>query len=129
VGEAADRGFTNIVDAHVADGRATTAMGTFHLGGGTGSSAGTPAEGGHRLLIRPDAFRLQSDGPITAVVRSATFRGDHTVLRVVTEEAAMDAAEAAEVLEVQADWSPAPAVGERLRLDIEPAGLVLLELT
>ncbi|MGI8929631.1 MAG: ABC transporter ATP-binding protein [Candidatus Limnocylindrales bacterium] len=113
-------GLNNIVDAQVDADRVTATLGTFNL-----PSDLLPIEGSYRLLIRPDAFRLQPDGPITAVVRSATFRGDHTLLRVHVEDRPdLDIA-----LEVQAAWSPAPEAGNRLRLGIDPSGLVLLPLT
>jgi len=117
-------GFTNVVDAHVAAGRVATALGTFDLHGGLQGNSETLAEGRHRLLIRPDAFQPQPDGPITGVVRSATFRGDHTLLRVAVGERG----DVETMLEMQADWSPAPEAGDRLRLWIEPSGLVLLPL-
>lgn len=117
-------GFTNIIDAHVAAGRVTTVLGTFELPKDFDIGAEKPAQGSHRLLIRPDAFRPEPDGPIAAVVRSATFRGDHTLLRVIVDQSR----DADTALEVQADWSPAPEAGDRLRLGIDPSGLVLLEL-
>ena len=117
-------GFTNIVDARVDGRHVTTALGSFELQDIQADGADTKGKDSHRLLIRPDAFRLQPDGPIAAVVRSATFRGDHTLLRVDIDEDG-----GATTLEAQADWSPAPRPGERLRLGIDPAGLVLLPLT
>jgi len=117
-------GLTNIVDARVHGGRVTSALGTFELPAVDDDRPETKGLQSHRLLIRADAFRLQPDGPIIAVVRSATFRGDHTLLRVDIDEG-----DGAATLEVQADWSPAPRPGERLRLGIDPAGLVLLPLT
>ncbi len=111
-------GFTNIIDAEVTHGAATTALGIVTL-------AESSADGTYRLLIRPDAFRPQADGPIAGVVRSRIFRGDHTLLGVSVDVAANGGVE----LEVQADWSPMPEVGERVRLAVDPMGVVLLPLT
>lgn len=115
-------GFTNIIDARVDGAHVVTALGTFELQ--DTQLDGAEWKGSHRLLIRPDAFRLQPNGPIAAVVRSSTFRGDHTLLRVVIHDEAESVA-----LEIQADWYPAPVTGERLTLVIDPSGLVLLPLT
>jgi thiamine transport system ATP-binding protein len=76
-------------------------------------------------LIRPDAFRQDADGEIAGIVRSATFRGDHTLLKVEVT-AGLDTASQ---LDVQADWTPVPSVGEAVRLAVDPLGVVLLSLT
>ena len=112
-------GFTNIVDAEVAGGMAITSLGTFRL------DQPTAAEGPHRALIRPDAFRFDDAGPIDALVRSSTFRGSHTLLRVSVSQPNQNET----VLDVEADWPSLPNAGDRVRLRVEGSGIVLLPLT
>ena len=112
-------GFTNILDAQVAGGGATTSLGTFRIADPAG------AEGSYRLLIRPDAFQPDDDGPIQGIVRSSTFRGDHTVLRV-----SVDVASPGEtLLDIEADWPRLPGAGDHIRLRVDSSGVVLLPLT
>jgi thiamine transport system ATP-binding protein len=111
-------GLTNIIDAEVAHGRAQTRLGEVVVDDAT-------ASGQRRLLIRPDGFMLtpgstSSDEGFSAVVRAATFRGDHTLLRVEAT---------GQMLEVEDDGTRAPKVGDEIRLVIQPSGAVLLPLT
>lgn len=108
-------GLTNIVDGIVANSVAISPVGRFKL-------TREAADGPIRLLIRPDAFAPAADGGIEGIVKSATFRGDHTSLLVATT----NTADTATVLEVHAGWMPAPAVGEPVRLSIDPTGVSAL---
>jgi thiamine transport system ATP-binding protein len=113
-------GLNNIVDAQVTAGRAATALGTFDIGR---TSAGAE-DGPFRLLIRPDALRLDPGGPLAATVVSSTFRGDHTLVRVVTKGKPTPL-----TLEFQLGEGPVPDIGDEVRLAADAAGLVLLPLT
>ena len=71
--------------------------------------AQTPPTARTRLLIRPDGFRLARPigrARFSAVVRAATFRGDHTLLRVAAGRCTW------RLLEVEDDRWPAPTVGD-----------------
>jgi thiamine transport system ATP-binding protein len=115
-------GFTNVLDAEIVDGRAQTELGGFQLAPGEQQIADSSVDGNWKLLLRPDAFRPARDGVLEGVVRSATFRGDHTLLHVdVRGDGQSDGR-----LEIQARWLPVPAVGERVRLAVDPAGVVVL---
>jgi thiamine transport system ATP-binding protein len=70
-------------------------------------------------VIRPDAFRPTTDGDVRGVVVSRTYRGDHFVVRVATDGDGP-------VLAVAARWTPPPAVGERVTLALDPAGVIPL---
>ncbi len=126
-------GLNNILDADVVDGRAKTALGTFAFIGADATNPPPATDGRHRLLIRPDAFRPAADedvGAVEAVVMSTAFRGDYTLMRVAvagSDEAAASA-DTATTLEVHTDW-PVPKVGDRVRLLVDPSGVVLLPLT
>ena len=122
-------GFSNIVDAELADGHAATPIGTFALPDGEIARAGDGTRRASKLLLRPDAFRPASgpanDSQIEGEVLGATFRGDHTLLVVDVR----DTHAGARRVEVESRWSPPPAVGEHVRLTVDPAGVVLLPLT
>jgi thiamine transport system ATP-binding protein len=112
-------GMTNIIDAQVTNGFATTPLGRVAL------NAPSP-DGSYRLLIRPDGFRFV-DSPggdsFSARVRASTFRGDHTLLRVQAGE---------ETLEIEDDGTslrPPPEIEEEVRLAVDPSAAVLLPLT
>jgi thiamine transport system ATP-binding protein len=107
-------GFNNVFDAEVDKGMAETPLGRFPVGG---------PDGKQRVLIRPDAFQPQKDGRLSALVRSVAFRGEYTLLRVD-----VDAGQPGRQLEIHADWGAVPAVGERIKLAVDPAGVVLLPL-
>jgi thiamine transport system ATP-binding protein len=72
-------------------------------------------------VIRPDAFRPSTDGTVRGVVVARTYRGDHFVVRVATVDGGP-------VLAVAARWTPPPAVGERVTLALDPAGVIPLGL-
>jgi len=118
-------GLTNILDSEVSDGVARTDVGDIRL-------AAAAPDGVHRLLIRPDGFEFLSpegagegagegsgDG-FAATVRAATFRGDHTLLRVQAGDHLLDVANAE---------AETPAIGDQVRLAIDPSAVVLLPLT
>jgi thiamine transport system ATP-binding protein len=107
-------GFNNIFDASVEKGMADTPLGRFAVGG---------PEGQRRVLIRPDAFQPAADGRVAAKVRSAVFRGEYSLLR-----ADVTGANPPQTLEIHADWSPMPSIGQEVRLSIDPAGVVALPL-
>jgi thiamine transport system ATP-binding protein len=107
-------GLANICTAHVADdGTARTPWGELRL-------AGLPA-GEHRLLLRPEAFVPAPDGPLCGVVVARRFRGHRIHLRL-----AAGAGADVPPLVVHADWQ-APAVGDRLCLDLTPDSVVTLD--
>jgi len=108
-------GFNNVLDADVEKGMATTPVGRFPVGG---------PDGRQRVLVRPDAFRPSAEGRVEATVKSVAFRGEYTLLR-----AAIGDGSEVHDLEIHADWSPVPAVGDRITLAIDPSGVVLLPLT
>ena len=70
-------------------------------------------------VIRPDAFRPTADetADVRGVVVSRTYRGDHFVVRVATDDGGP-------VLAVAARWTPPPAPGDRVALAVDPAGVV-----
>lgn len=106
-------GLANICAADVDGTRAVTPWGTVEL------PAALPAAV-YRLLIRPEAIEFDPAGPIEALVEARTFRGDHT--KLVLRTAGPDAPP----LEMHATLPDAPAVGQRLRLRVAPAGIVVL---
>ena len=109
-------GFTNIVDGQVSDGRAETPLGALEVGNGL-------PDGDYRLLLRPDSLIPSTDGQVEVTVMARTFRGDYTDVRL-----AVDAQTSAGsvVLECRVGWTPLPRVGDRLRLRVDPAGIVVL---
>jgi thiamine transport system ATP-binding protein len=72
-------------------------------------------------VIRPDAFRPSTDGTVRGVVVARTYRGDHFVVRVATDDGGP-------VRAVAARWTPPPAVGVRVTLALDPAGVIPLGL-
>jgi thiamine transport system ATP-binding protein len=115
-------GLSNVVEADVREGIATTAYGSFAVGGAV-------VDGRHRLLLRSEAFRPADDGGLELRIRSAVFRGDHTLLRVAPLEAPTDGHSDPPTLDVNADWTPLPGAGDVVRLSVDPVGVVVLPLT
>ena len=72
-----------------------------------------------RVAIRPDALLLDGDGALAGVVRTRTFRRDHWRLRVALEAAG-------ETVDVVVRDPEPPAPGDRVRLAVDPAGVVRL---
>jgi thiamine transport system ATP-binding protein len=71
-----------------------------------------------RVLIRPDAFTPDPNGCVSGTVTRRTFRGDHVLLDVACPSGA--------TLEVAARWTPLPDVGARVRLSVDPSGVIPL---
>jgi thiamine transport system ATP-binding protein len=79
-----------------------------------------PPAGQSRLLLRPDDLVPDPDGTIEAVVVAQTFRGDHTSLIVRAGD------EAAPPLEFHLRDSALPAIGDRIRLRVDPSAIHFL---
>jgi thiamine transport system ATP-binding protein len=77
---------------------------------------------GRRMLLRPDAFTPDASGELEGTVESTVFRGSHTLVRVTPH----DQTRFGTILEIEADWSPSPTPGDRVRLRIDPAKIVEL---
>lgn len=73
------------------------------------------SDGRVRLAARPDALRLEADGPVPGRVIGSIFRRDHFLVQVATDLG---------TLEVAVD-SP-PAVDENVHLDLDPSAVVVL---
>lgn len=113
-------GFVNIIDAHIANGHAVTPIGILEVANGL-------PDGDHRVLLRPDSFHPSPDGPLEATIVSRTFRGDYTDLRLAAGPVGDANPTPGSIdLEVRADWTPLPKVGDRLRMRVDPAGIVIL---
>jgi thiamine transport system ATP-binding protein len=104
-------GFDNIIDATIAEGSADTGIGRFRLGGSV--------DGRRRLVIRPDGFAVSSTGTIEGEVVARTFRGGHYRLEVESGDGT--------VLGMEIDERPVPRVGERVKLAVDPAAVVILD--
>jgi thiamine transport system ATP-binding protein len=101
-------GFTNLTDVTVEGGRATSAWGD--LG---------PAAGPVRwALIRPEAVRIDDDGPLEGVVVAGTFAGARVRLRIEVP--------GGRPLEADLPASRLPPVGARVRVRFVPSGITLL---
>ena len=105
-------GFETIVEASIADGAAMTVWGQIPVPGRV------PA-GRRQLVIRPEAFSPDPQGAVAGEVEARTFRGDHFLLRVRPETGP--------TFEVATRWDPVPAVGDRVRLRIDPDEVVVLD--
>jgi len=101
-------GFRTVLDAAVASGIADA--GAFGRIPVTGVSDG-PA----RLVIRPDAIRIDAAGHLDAVVRTVTFQGSHYL---VTLDVGGTVAETHE--------RRAPSPGDLVRLSLDPSEIVVL---
>jgi thiamine transport system ATP-binding protein len=102
-------GFGPVVDADRADGRVATPWG--------GIAAVPPGKpGAVRVVLRPDAVRLDAAGPVAGCVAASVFGGDRTELTV-------DIAGAS--LRVRVSGRDAPAVGERVQLAIDPDAVLV----
>ena len=79
------------------------------------AAAATPA-GPVRLAARPDALRLDPNGPVRGRVVATTFRRDHFLVQVETDLG---------VLEVAA--TTPPTAGENVGLSLDPNAAVTLD--
>jgi thiamine transport system ATP-binding protein len=73
-----------------------------------------------RLLLRPEALSLNADGPLGGIVAAAVFRGEMTTVQVrpLTGDGPL--------LEAHLRGPEEPAIGQPIRLAIEPAGVLFL---
>ncbi|MDQ6855226.1 MAG: ABC transporter ATP-binding protein [Actinomycetota bacterium] len=78
----------------------------------------TDALGGGRIGVRPDGVRIATDGSVTGVVTARTFRRDHFLLEVKVADGPP--------LEVAATGARVPAVGDAVRLAVDPEAVVPL---
>jgi thiamine transport system ATP-binding protein len=78
----------------------------------------TDALGGGRIGVRPDGVHIAPDGPVTGVVTARTFRRDHFLLEVKVADGPP--------LEVAATGGRIPAVGDAVRLAVDPDAVVPL---
>jgi thiamine transport system ATP-binding protein len=78
----------------------------------------TDALGGGRIGVRPDGVRIAADGSVTGVVTARTFRRDHFLLEVKVADGPP--------LEVAATGARVPAVGDAVRLAVDPEAVVPL---
>jgi putative spermidine/putrescine transport system ATP-binding protein len=91
------------------------AGGVLHLPGGVLPVA--LPDGATGLACRPEALRLDAEGPLAGTVAAAFFQGERTRLTVT------GAAGAPLTIDVAGQ---APRVGDRVRIGADPAGLVVL---
>jgi thiamine transport system ATP-binding protein len=107
-------GLSNIADA-VPDGagRLLTAWG----GVPAPTTSGDPPR---RILLRPDGFFPDPDGPIRGTVRGRRFHGEYTALEIEGRGGELP------LLEVHARWSSLPAVGQEIALSVRPEAVVPL---
>jgi thiamine transport system ATP-binding protein len=103
-------GFGPIVAAEVRDGLVHTPWGPIQ------TRAGTPT-GTAETVVRPDGARIDAAGPIHATVVRAMFTGTRVELAAISE--------AGPPLTVVVAPEDAPAVGDRVRLSIDPAALLV----
>ncbi len=103
-------GFANVVDATVDADGVRCAWGPLPRSLAPGDSGGRV-----RVAARPDALRLDPDGPVRGHVSGSTFRRDHFLVRVETDLGP---------LEVAAETPP--DVGENVGLGLDPSAAVVL---
>ena len=101
-------GFRTVVDA-------TVSGGTLHAGPLGSFPVPETDDGPRRVVVRPDAIRVDPAGPVEATVTSVAFRGVHSVVGLDVGELAVEAHE-----------RRPPAAGDRVRLAIDPAELTVL---
>ncbi len=104
-------GFDNILDATVADGLADTGFGRFEISG--------DVVGSHRLVVRPDGFKVSPTGTVRGRVVTRRFRGGHYRLQVETGGGVL--------LEMELDEQPVPMVGDTVTLSVDPDAVVVLD--
>jgi thiamine transport system ATP-binding protein len=106
-------GFANIVDATVEPGGTRSAWGLVPHPVDAPSRRTT---GRVRLAARPDALRLDPNGPVPGRVAATTFRRDHFLVQVDTDLG---------ILEVTATTPPTP--GENVALALDTTAAVTLD--
>jgi thiamine transport system ATP-binding protein len=100
-------GFTNVVPSEVGDGVAGTPWGPVAAVG----------EGCH-VLVRPAGVLIERGGPLAATVTGRTFRGDSVAVLL--------APQTGPPLEATCRLADAPAVGDAVRVRLDPAEVVVL---
>ncbi|MEP7158222.1 MAG: ABC transporter ATP-binding protein [Chloroflexota bacterium] len=108
-------GLTNIVPLQLTSDRkaAITPWGDLPL-------PAPPPPDATKLLIRPEALELASEGPIGGLVVGGTFRGDHTSLLVRPNDAK------GPILEAHVRSGDVPEIGRRVRLAADPRAVRFL---
>jgi thiamine transport system ATP-binding protein len=100
--------FANVTEAWVE-------VGTLHTPWG---ALGPARDGTAAVLVRPDAVLLDPAGPLDATVRGVTFAGARTRVQLSVG--------GAPDLEAEVSSPAAPAVGSRVRVRVDPAGVQAL---
>ena len=75
-------------------------------------------EGSMQVVLRPDAFRLDRSGPITATVTRCSFAGDHADLEVHVDAGGPP-------LRIHAPYRDVPAVNATVNLAVDPNGVLI----
>jgi thiamine transport system ATP-binding protein len=107
-------GFGPIVAAEVTDGCVQTPWGPIAVPGRRAAATGP---GPVDVVVRPDGARIDDAGPIDATIVRAMFSGTRVELSAVPE--------AGPPLTVVVAPPGAPAVGDRVRLSIDPGSLLV----
>jgi thiamine transport system ATP-binding protein len=103
-------GFGPVVAGEINDGVVQTPWGPIAA---RATAAGSTVD----VVVRPDATRVDAEGPIDATVVRAMFTGTHVELAAVSA--------AGPALTVVVSPAAAPAVGDRVRLSIDPDALLV----
>ena len=108
-------GFGPVVDAERAEGGVTVPWG-FTPVAAAEEGRGAVRPGAVRVVLRPDAVRLDPSGPVAGCVTASVFAGDRTELTVDVVGA---------TLRVRVAGRDAPAAGARVRLAIDPDAVLV----
>jgi thiamine transport system ATP-binding protein len=111
-------GLANVIPLVAARDRLATPWGELELG--VSAAAATRAT---RVLIRPEALALGADGPLSGIVSAVTFRGESTTIFVKPHDAPDGPVLEAHLQTARGD---VPAVGQRVSLAVDPAGVLFL---
>ena len=106
-------GFANVVDAVVDGDTVRSAWGVVHRRELRG--ADSVPDGPARLAGRPDALRIDPSGLVRGRVLGATFRRDHFLVRVATDDGTFEVADA----------TP-PTTGDTVAITADTTALVVL---
>jgi ABC-type Fe3+/spermidine/putrescine transport system ATPase subunit len=113
-------GLTNLLSAKaLSDGIVQTRLGVLKVGGTASGTGNAPAS--LQLLVRPEAARLDADGPnvLTGVVRDRSFRGGF--YRLVVEFPG-----GPNLVFAVPSATAVPAPDESIALSLDPRGMALL---
>jgi thiamine transport system ATP-binding protein len=111
-------GFDVVADVRVEDGRIHLPWGTAALADEVPRPADSCVDRSCSAVLRPDAVVITSTGRNGGRVVSRVFKGGHYLLRLQMSDGSEIEAEMAR--------APVPSVGDQVRFDIEPGGIVLL---